>query len=47
MATLRLATADGFDITQNLLHDPVLGAAHDGGLVKAGTNTLSLTGTSR
>jgi len=39
--------ADGFDITQNLLHDPVLGAAHDGGLVKAGTNTLSLTGTSR
>jgi len=37
--------ADGFDITQNLLHDPVLGAAHDGGLVKAGANTLSLTGT--
>jgi len=38
------ARADGFDITQNLLHDPVLGTTPDGGLVKAGAHTLSLTG---
>lgn len=36
--------ADGYTVAQNLLHDPVL-AANDGGLVKLGTNSLSLTGT--
>jgi fibronectin-binding autotransporter adhesin len=36
--------ADGFTVAQNLLHDPLLGDASDGGLMKLGTNTLSLTG---
>jgi len=36
--------ADGYTVSQNLLRDPDLGAAADGGLVKRGTNTLSLTG---
>lgn len=37
--------ADGFTVAQNLLHDPDLEAAADGGLVKLGTNSLSLTAT--
>jgi autotransporter-associated beta strand protein len=35
----------GYTISQNLLTDPGLGGASDGGLVKLGTNTLSVTGT--
>ena len=35
--------ANGYTVAQDLLHDPVLAA--DGGLVKLGTNSLSLTGT--
>lgn len=34
-----------YTVTQNLQHDPLLGSLSDGGLVKLGTNTLSLTGT--
>ena len=33
-----------FAISQNLLHDPSLGATADGGLTKNGANTLTLTG---
>ena len=34
--------ADGFTVAQDLLHDPTLGITPDGGLVKLGTNTLTL-----
>ena len=34
-----------YTIAQNLLHDPSLGGTADGGFVKLGTNTLSLTAT--
>ncbi len=34
-----------YTVTQNLLHEPGLGALTDGGLVKLGTNTLALIGT--
>ena len=37
--------ANGYTVAQNLLHEPALGAAKDGGLVKLGTNSLSLAGT--
>jgi fibronectin-binding autotransporter adhesin len=43
-AVIDTTLADGYTVAQNLLHDPELAAA-DGGLVKLGTNTLSLTGT--
>jgi len=33
----------GYTVAQNLLHDSDLGATADGGLVKLGTNSLSLT----
>ena len=36
--------ADGYTVSQNLLHEQAL-ASSDGGLVKLGTNTLSLTAT--
>jgi autotransporter-associated beta strand protein len=32
-----------YTVAQNLLHDPALGIDSDGGLLKLGTNTLSLT----
>jgi autotransporter-associated beta strand protein len=35
-----------YTIAQKLTRDPALGGARDGGLVKLGTNSLSLTGTS-
>jgi autotransporter-associated beta strand protein len=34
-----------YTIAQKLTHDPLLGGTPDGGLVKLGTNTLSVTGT--
>lgn len=37
--------ADGYTVAQNLLHDSALAGTADGGLVKLGANTLSLTGT--
>ena len=43
-AIIDTTLANGLTIAQNLLHDPVLATA-DGGLVKLGTNTLSLTAT--
>ena len=43
-ALLDTTLAGGYTVAQNLLHDPDLGA-EDGGLVKLGTNSLSLTGT--
>lgn len=42
-AVFDTSLADGYIVAQNLLHDPVLGT-EDGGLIKLGTNTLSLTG---
>jgi len=43
-ALIETSLANGYTVAQNLLHDPALGATRDGGLVKLGTNTLSLTG---
>ena len=37
--------ANGYTVAQSLLHDPALAGAADGGFVKLGTNTLSLTAT--
>jgi len=42
-AVFDTSLADGYTVAQNLLHDPALGS-EDGGLIKLGTNTLSLTG---
>ena len=44
-ALIDTALADGYTVAQNLLHDPVLAGTADGGLVKLGTNSLSLTAT--
>lgn len=43
-AIVDTSLADGFTVAQNLLTDPALAGAGDGGLIKLGTNTLSLTG---
>jgi autotransporter-associated beta strand protein len=42
-AVVDTSLADGYTVAQNLLHDPALDGARDGGLFKLGTNTLSLT----
>lgn len=43
-AVFDTSLADGYTVEQNLLHDPAL-ETEDGGLVKLGTHSLSLTGT--
>jgi fibronectin-binding autotransporter adhesin len=44
-AVIDTTLADGYTVAQNLLHDPALAGIADGGLVKLGTNSLSLTAT--
>ena len=44
-ALIDTSLANGYTVAQDLLADPALGGAADGGLVKLGTNTLAVTAT--
>jgi hypothetical protein len=44
-ALIDTSLANSYSVDQNLLTDPALGGAEDGGLVKLGTNTLAVTAT--